>query len=593
MAKLSRWKEIGISWNKSILARILVTFLAILLPLYGLGVVFYESALRIVRNDIMDSMVSQVNFYMDNLEKEMERVWVLQYGMAYDMYLERLSAIPDSLNDIDKVQTIQNMQHRMEAILSSSQYISSMTIFIPAIHRKVTYRGVEELDDAGYRQMLSNYDPRSLLVYDDGALMMLTASPFLDNDTGRPVYLIQLELSSASFRHALAQFDKYPGSGSFLIHTLTRQNIATANIDAVVEGQIIDLSDSASHGILQQTVGGRKVQGIYGIAHSDSLDLTLAMFIPESVLLAPLRQHSWWFVVFTVVALVTILAFAYSMYRFIHKPLMELVGAFEKVEEGNLNIAIEHHSQDEFRYLYGRFNAMVGKLGNLISQVYTMRILTQRAELKQLQSQINPHFLYNSFFILHRRIKGGDYDSAIAFSQQLGNYFRFITRNAQDEVPLYREIEHAGIYTEIQRIRFSSRLSVRFDALPEQYANLTTPRLVLQPLVENSFEHGLENKAAGGLLWVRFRSGGPYLTIIVEDNGEDLTDEELDRLALALRDEDEHAESTGIRNIHRRVLLRFGPPCGIQVCRSELGGLRVELTLRQEEEPYVPSAVGG
>lgn len=583
MVRRNRWKEIGVSWNSSIMARIIVTFLVILLPLYVLGVVFYESALRVVRDGIMDSMVNQVSFYMDDLDKEMERVWMLQYDMVNDVYLERLSAIPESLDDIDRMQVIQNIQHRMEAIVSSSRYISGMTIYIPSISRKITYRGVDDLDDSAYQRILDVYTPQPLLIYSGGQLIMLAESPIIENTTGQPVFVLSLELSSASFRDALAQFDKYPGSGSFLIHTSSSENIATANIDADVERQILSAGIGAAHGILQQTVNGRQVKGFYGIARSDSLGITLAMYIPENVLLAPLRQYSWWFVVFTIVAAVTVAAFAYSIYRFIHKPIMELVVAFEKVEEGNLNIAIEHRAQDEFRYLYGRFNAMVEKLDNLIRQVYTMRILTQRAELKQLQAQINPHFLYNSFFILHRRIKGGDYDNAIAFSQQLGNYFRFITRNAEDEVPLFREIEHAGIYTEIQRIRFSSRLSVRFDELPERYANLVTPRLVLQPLVENAFEHGLENKAAGGLLWVRFEPREQYLTICVEDNGEDLTDEELHRLSLALQDEDEYAESTGIRNIHRRVLLRFGPPCGIRVCRSELGGLRVELTLRQEE----------
>ncbi len=584
MSRPSLMKTIGVSWSSSILMRILVTFLAILIPLYGLGVIFYDSAMRVVRKEIMDSMVSQVTFYLDDLEKEMVRVRSLQNDMINDVYLDKLAAIPQSLSEIEKMQVIQGMQRRMEAIRSSSRYVSNFTIYLPGIQRTVTDRGVDELDEVAYQRLLDLLQPAALLQYDQGALLMMTVSPYMDNLTGKPMYLLVLELSPPSFAEALNQFDKYPGSGSFLIDTSTGHNIATANIDAGVEQQIIERSGGAAQGILRSEKNNQPVQGFYGFARSASLDFTLAMYIPENVLLKPLRQYSAWFLVFTITALVTIAVFAYSMYRFIHKPLMELVEAFEKVEQGKLDSAIEHHSRDEFRYLYSRFNAMVENLRNLIQQVYTMRILTQRAELKQLQSQINPHFLYNSFFILHRRIKGGDYDNAIAFSQQLGNYFRFITRNAEDEVPLCREVEHARIYAQIQQIRFTSRLSVRFEELQERWANVVTPRLILQPLVENAFEHGLENKASGGLLDIGFEERDNALAIVVQDNGDNLSDEELIRLDHALKGADESPESTGVLNIHRRLQLRFGAAYGIAVSRSALGGLRVEIILPIGEE---------
>ena len=584
MSRPSLMKTIGVSWSSSILMRILVTFLAILIPLYGLGVIFYDSAMRVVRKEIMDSMVSQVTFYLDDLEKEMVRVRSLQNDMINDVYLDKLAAIPQSLSEIEKMQVIQGMQRRMEAIRSSSRYVSNFTIYLPGIQRTVTDRGVDELDEVAYQRLLDLLQPTALLQYDQGSLLMMTVSPYMDNLTGKPMYLLVLELSPPSFAEALNQFDKYPGSGSFLIDTSTGHNIATANIDAGVEQQIIEHSGGAAQGILRSEKNNQPVQGFYGFARSASLDFTLAMYIPENVLLKPLRQHSAWFVVFTITALVTIAVFAYSMHRFIHKPLMELVEAFEKVEQGKLDSAIEHHSRDEFRYLYSRFNAMVENLRNLIQQVYTMRILTQRAELKQLQSQINPHFLYNSFFILHRRIKGGDYDNAIAFSQQLGNYFRFITRNAQDEVPLYLEVEHARIYAQIQQIRFTSRLCVHFEELPERMANVVTPRLILQPLVENAFEHGLENKASGGLLDIGFVERESALAIVVQDNGDNLSDEELNRLDHALKGGNESPESTGVLNIHRRLQLRFGAAYGIAVSRSELGGLRVEIILPMGEE---------
>jgi hypothetical protein len=94
--------------------------------------------------------------------------------------------------------------------------------------------------------------------------------------------------------------------------------------------------------------------------------------------------------------------------------------------------------------LYGAFNQMVRKLGALIDQSYKQKILVQKAQLKQLQAQINPHFLYNSYFILHRMVTEEDTENAARFSRQLGMYLRYITRDAEEEVPLSSEIEEAA-----------------------------------------------------------------------------------------------------------------------------------------------------
>jgi two-component system, sensor histidine kinase YesM len=584
----------GVTWKNSIFMRIIITFVAILLPLYMLGIFIYNSSQSSVREEISSSMISQVTFYMDGLEKEVQRILYLEYDMINDTNLDRLSAIPEAMSDIDKMQAIKNLQNRLEAVRSSSMYISNLTVYIPSINRTITDRGVDELDLASYEELISTYNPLTEIQYMKDSPVILTESPFMDNITQKPMFIFKLELSRQAFADALQQFNKYAGSGSFLINSQTKKNIGTSNIATEVESQIIDRLQSGQQGILPMENNSRTVRGMYIYTKSAELGMTLAMYVPEDVVFEPIRQYQKWFWIFTIAAAAIIVIFSLSMYRFIHKPLIELVGAFEKVEEGDLNIAIEHHHKDEFRYLYRRFNAMVENLGTLIKQVYTMKILTQKAELKQLQSQINPHFLYNSFFILHRRIKSGDYDNAMAFSQQLGNYFRFITRSADDEVPLEREVEHAHIYADIQTIRFSSRITVEFGTLPEDCRNIAVPRLILQPIIENAFEHGLENKVSGGLLRIDFErmaeifaqsaentrdQGNMSVSIVVEDNGENLEDAELERLQAALSDGESQVESTGIINIHRRLRLKFGEGSGLAVSRSALGGFRVVVNI--------------
>ena len=99
------------------------------------------------------------------------------------------------------------------------------------------------------------------------------------------------------------------------------------------------------------------------------------------------------------------------------------------MKEGNLNQHIYRNTEDEFSYVYSGFNDMEDRLKHLIDEVYIQTNLAQRAQLKQLQAQINPHFLYNSFFTLSRRIKRQDYENAEEFAKHLGNYFRYLTRS--------------------------------------------------------------------------------------------------------------------------------------------------------------------
>jgi len=225
---------------------------------------------------------------------------------------------------------------------------------------------------------------------------------------------------------------------------------------------------------------------------------------------------------------------------------------------------------------------MLTKLQALIDQDFKQKLMMQKAELKQLQSQINPHFLYNSFFILTSLARTGDLERIERFTIMLGEYFRFITRNGEDNVKLAEEIKHSRMYTEIQNLRFSRRIRVQFDELPKEMEDIRVPRLIIQPLVENAYEHSLEKIAEDGKLRVSFESEPAESRIIVEDNGE-MIETEINALRERLANANEAHEVTGMINIHRRIVLIYGEGSGLILSRSELNGLKVTVRIRQED----------
>jgi two-component system sensor histidine kinase YesM len=258
--------------------------------------------------------------------------------------------------------------------------------------------------------------------------------------------------------------------------------------------------------------------------------------------------------------------------------------AFERLEKGDMSVRVQLKAAREFNDLMEGFNKMVERLGGLIDRVYKQEIYAQRVELKQLQSQINPHFLYNSYFMLHRMIKERDFENADALSSYLGKYFRYITKNDSDEVPLEVELEHSRSYVEIQVMRFSTRLSAEFGELPENLKNLEVPRLIIQPIFENSIEHGVKSTLKNGLIRLSISEVNDFLCVTIEDNGSNLGDDDIEKLHERLNDTRSMGEATGLVNVHRRIRLRFGDSSGVSVSRSDLGGLKVDIKINLKEE---------
>lgn len=581
-----------LQYGKSIFGRLIFTFLVIIIPIYILGIYIYNWGLHTVKDEISSSTITQVSFYLENLGKEIERIRILQYDCLNDEDLNRIAVRWEVMDNYDRTECIRQLQQRLITIKNSSNYILNVSAHIRTIGRTISSNDVSKpFDSKKFQGMHIPSDLRGaqIISYEDE----LYLSTFHHNQAqgNNPMFLIEIELNQQAFKQALEQFNTYNGSGSLLV-TLIDNGIIMNESDAVnidsLRNTVDNIGNEDGDGVELLKINQKNYYVVY--SKSEYLNMALLKYIPEEYIFKPLKNFYVWVWVYSVAALAIIIIFSVSLYKFIHKPLLKLVNAFGKVESGNLQISIKHHFDDEFGYLYKSFNDMVKNLNMLITQVYNQRILMQRAELKHLQAQINPHFLYNSFFMLNTMATVGD-ENLIPFTKHLGEYFRFVTRSSSDYVPLKDEINHAKAYTSIQMMRFPKRLQVRFADCPEQYMAMNVPRLILQPIIENAFEHGIEKKKSNGIITVDFMAEDKALNIIVDDNGSDMTDECLDRIQKQLKYDGNELETTGIINIHRRMMLVYGEGSGLSVQRSELGGLKVILKIRIQGDKEFVQAV--
>jgi two-component system, sensor histidine kinase YesM len=578
------------TWKNTVFLRLFLMFLLIITPLCGIGISIYNWGVHAIKDEIYKSMIAQVNFYLDGLDTEIQRMKILHYESITDEDLNRLTFAHLSMNEFEKSQGLLRLQQRLNAIKSSSRYISDASVSIIGLNTTISSNdGIMSMDKGELEFLKGPYlSSRTQMIFWNGSFYLNVSSPLGNKNMQKLSYIIKIRLLEKAFKEDLNQFNTYENSLSMVTGKVGEFILVNGKESYPIDNMRSQLGremEKSPTGTYYEKINGKKYLAIYST--SEYLGLSLTRYIPERAVFSRLNRYQIWLWVFALVSLGIIVLFSISIYNFIHKPLHSLMEAFKKVENGDWKVNIEHRHNDEFRHLYRNFNMMVGNLGTLIDQVYKQKILMQNAELKQLQAQINPHFLYNTFFMLYSIARAEDYENVMSFLQQLGSYFKFITRNGEAEVPLYKEVEHARTYTNIQALRFSRRISIDFEELPEKYRNLMVPRLIIQPIIENSFKYGLEEKASEGMLFIRFREFGDFLCIIIEDNGNGMNSSDMISLKNALANKEYEGEVTGVVNIHKRLQLKFGANSGLVIANSEIGGLMVVMNLELEENGNV------
>ena len=280
------------------------------------------------------------------------------------------------------------------------------------------------------------------------------------------------------------------------------------------------------------------------------------------------------------------LAFGAMMYfwlqHFLVRPILKLSEEMDAVEDEHFNSGLTWDSNDEIGLLYRSFNNMCVKLETLINQVYEQKLHREEAELKALQAQINPHFLYNNLDTAYwmSRIEHADRTGKIVLA--LSNLFRLSIRNASQTINVKTELEHISNYITIQRLRFEDNVCINIHA-DDATLELATSRFVLQPLVENALYHGVLPKGASGTVNINIFIRNDLLIYTVEDDGVGANPDVINAL---LESELQEGDATGfaIRNVHQRIRLRCGSDYGLFYCSNDAGGITV--TVRQPVAAY-------
>lgn len=575
------------SMRHSIFMRMITLYLIVVLPIILLSLYLYTWSYNNASREISRVAELQLISYLEDLEREMTWLEMQMFNIMEDHDIHR-SAVTWSLMDrVSQKDSLNYVLHRLAMIKNSSTLIRDVYVHLrPAGKTISALTGINAFDSERFSSLVKEsqqQDGRLLMLEDNPQLAAMKRSGVKDE---QPLFIVQIELDTNELKASLARVNLYTDSGAFLVSETIDFALASLEDSEQLMNNYLKLRDLELTTMLIRDEHGQSYQMNH--VYSEELQMTVVTYLSEEEVKRPLSKFKLWAWLYAFVTLLAVVIYSYISYKKVHKPLLLLVKGFRKMEGGDLDIHIDHNQRDEFGYLYDRFNQMIRRLQNLIEQDFKHQMMMQKAELKQLQSQINPHFLYNSFFILHSMAKIGDVERIEEFTLMIGEYFRFITRNGEDFVRLADEVHHSRMYTEIQKLRFSRRIKVEFAELSAAVERIKVPKLIIQPIIENAYEHSLENTEEG-FLRVDFQIEDEMLSIIIENNGE-ISDADLEQLQYRLERSAESYEMTGMINIHRRLQLAYGEDSGLILSRSELGGLRVMIQIKLDDKEVDGSA---
>lgn len=265
-------------------------------------------------------------------------------------------------------------------------------------------------------------------------------------------------------------------------------------------------------------------------------------------------------------------------------PIVSLANIMKNYSKGSHQV-VDIPSDDEIGTLYKSYNAMVSTIDNLIDDVVTLFQQQKVSELKALQAQINPHFLYNTLDSIKWLSKKNRSSDVTKIATALGKFFRHSLNKGQEFTTIENEINQIISYADIQSIRFKDKFDLVID-VDEDILKCTIVKLTLQPLVENSILHGFENIDYKGIITIKGYFEDDYIIIEVKDNGCGC---DTDLLNIATRKEfnpDEPIETYGLHNVNQRIKLYFNNTCGLSFKKNEPQGVVAIVKLEVREHEY-------
>lgn len=556
-------------WGKSIKLRhkLFISYLAVtLIPLSILGVYSYQQSkevqlkqANVVLQDNLGKIDDSLSYKLQRFDAAIElisynpnfsHIFNEEYKSYYTMYLDLKEIVDPLINtttslnsDIQRIviYTENNVTERFNSIMP-----------ISAVEHAYWYKeAMETIDTRWYIENGKVFGVRRIfgdINYDKKNLVYVELVPeFLRDSLNLPDLPEAAAVIADS--HGKVVYASGPASG--------RMEDAAALVERRLQGAADDHEYLWLHRELRAS------------------DWSLSLMVPDDALTISPWKILRATLIIEGLCIVVLLLVGWIFSRVFVRRIQRLNHKMKLVEEGTLTISLKVHGGDEIGELESRFGKMLASINQLIEEGYKSKIVQREAELRALQAQINPHFLYNSLSVINWKAIDAGAEEISRVAGILSTFYRTTLNQGNDLILIKDELLNTKSYLEMQLIMHDYNFDVEYevdDALLEQ----RMIKLVLQPIVENAIEHGIDQKREGrGMLRIRGCIGenGETLIFTVEDNGPGMPAGVAEEVLV------KQSRGYGLRNVHQRIQVQYGNQYGVEVASEPGRWTRVSVTI--------------
>jgi len=565
--------------RSNIFRKLIILMIAILFPVFLMYTLSYRTNTSAAEEQLKTSNLDQLTFLLHQIDGQIEQLSMFPIILSYDPYVRKYI---DPKAVIDRGDARFFLYNKIALQTVSSNWENHLTLILPQQREFITsniyLNDSEELYEG---QIDYNWTYRKITMHGKESYDFI-------REVGEPVVgklrqeadaVFQIKFNSHNIASMLDVYKSGRHNDPFLYYD--SESYITNRSGAVEDARrVIEKLGSLSGDKDQRVVSIDGAKYLVGFAKSEQIGWYLVDYVPLKYVTEPIERSRNIFYLFIALLLGLGLVASFWLYRNIQVPIAKLVKGVKMITRGNYETRIEYSKENEFTFVIQHFNKMTEQIQTLIEHVYKEEIRSKDATVKQLQSQIHPHFLFNSLFFIINSAEMEDHESVIKMAENLAHFFRYSTRIERQNVTVREELDTAEQFLTIHQLRMT-RLQYEIDVPPEM-KELTIPRLLLQPIIENSIVHGFSSDTGTFLIRISGAQDERFHQIIIEDSGGGMPDDKMQQLANTLdRPMNDHT-GCGTWNVHQRLLHHYGPGSGLSFSAGESGGLMVTLRWNRE-----------
>lgn len=537
----------------------LIIYFAVLLsiPILILGVYTYHQSKENLEKQSMVTIENNLDSIISEMDARAAREATYIKYLAYNLNFRKLL----EQNPVDRVQLALELNQSVEPVLwyyiTSDDYVKGIEIVTPQIESNLGsfLKPVGELENQAWYQS-SQKETSNQWIYENGEVF-ITRSILDATTVSVPIGVMRINLFPSTFMEPFQSME-YLGNGILVLdqegETVYARQTSTGAIDdhvreAILQKQIRDTSEYILRSHIIPTTGWTVYYYV---------DMNMISGQLQSIMLRTLQ---------VVGAVILIAIVVISMFsRSFSKRILLLKDSAERVANGDLDTVIHTDDTDEIGVVINSFGTMTKRLNQMINEIYKMQLEKKAIELKALQAQINPHFLYNALSSIKWKAIRQRNDDISDVTGLLATFYRTSLNNGESFTTVENELKNIRAYIELQRHMHDFSFEVEYD-IQQNTLQLEMLNFLLQPIVENAFKHGIDytDESGDGKIVIMCKTEGEYLEFIIKDNGPEIQQEIIDELLL------KPGKGYGMYNIQERIDLYYGSDCGLKVGVDEDG----------------------